>query len=156
MAALRAHLAVVGDGEAVRLVAQPLQQVERARGGGQDDRLALPGQEELLALLGQAGQGQVVQAELVEDLAGRADLALAAVDDDEVGQAPAQLLGGSLLGGRGRAGSGGAAPPGGWRSRPGRTTSRMRKRRYSPVRGWPSSKTTMLPTVEVPWMVLMS
>ena len=57
-----------------------------------------PGQEQLLALLGQAGQGQVVQAQLVEHLARRADLALAAVDDDQVGHAPAQLLGATLLG----------------------------------------------------------
>ena len=50
------------------------------------------GQEQLLAFLGQAGQRQVVQAELVEDLLGGTDLALAAVDDDEVRHRPATLL----------------------------------------------------------------
>ncbi len=80
------HLAVVGDREAMRLVAQSLDEVERRRRGRQHDRLGPAGQEELLALLGQAGQRQVVQPELVEDLPGGADLARAAVDDDEVGQ----------------------------------------------------------------------
>ena len=59
--------------------------------------VAQAGQEQLLALLGQPGHGQVVQAQLVEHHAGGADLALAAVDDDEVGHAPAQLLGAPLL-----------------------------------------------------------
>ena len=52
----------------------------------------LAGQEQLLALLGQAGQRQVVQAQFVEDLLGRAHLALAAVDDDQVRHRPATLL----------------------------------------------------------------
>ena len=36
------------------------------------------------------------------------------------------------------------------------STVLIRKRRYSPVRGRPSSKTTMLPTLFVPWKVEMS
>ena len=35
-------------------------------------------------------------------------------------------------------------------------TVRIRNRRYSPVRGLPSSKTTMLPTDSLPWKLLMS
>ena len=68
---LGAHLAVVGDGEAVGLVAQALDQVERLRRRGQHDRVAATGQEQLLALLGEARQRQVVEAELVEHRRGR-------------------------------------------------------------------------------------
>ena len=51
---LPAQVAVVGDREAVRLVAEALDQVERRRAGRQDDRLGTAGEEQLLALLGQA------------------------------------------------------------------------------------------------------
>ena len=73
-------------------------QIERLRRRGQHDGVAATGQEELLALLGDPGQRQVVEPELVEHRARGADLALAAVDDDEVGQAPAELLGAALVG----------------------------------------------------------
>ena len=53
---------------------------------------ARPGQEQLLALLRQPGQRQVVQPQLVEDRLRRADLTLAAVDDDQVRHRPAELL----------------------------------------------------------------
>ena len=75
--ALRAQVAVVRDREPVRLVAEPLDQVQRLRRRRQQDRIGAAGQEQLLALLGEAGQRQVVQPELVEDLLGGADLALA-------------------------------------------------------------------------------
>ena len=55
------------------------------------------GQEHLLAFLGQSEGGHVVQAQLVEHLARGVDLAHAAVDDDQVRQPPAQLLGDPLL-----------------------------------------------------------
>ena len=92
-----AHLAVVRDREAVGLVAESLDEIERLRRRGQDDRVAATGQEQLLALLRRSRERQVVEAELVEHRAGGADLALAAVDDDEVGQAPAELLGAALV-----------------------------------------------------------
>ena len=38
----------------------------------------------------------------------------------------------------------------------GPSTVLMRNRRYSPLRGLPSSKTTMLPTDSLPWKLLMS
>src|SRR5437868_378999 len=45
----------------------------------------------------EARQRQIVEANPVEDLHRGADLALAAVDDHEVGQAPAQLFSAALL-----------------------------------------------------------
>ena len=63
---------MVGDGETVGLVAQALDEVQRRRRRRQHDRVGPAGQEQLLALLGQAGERQVVQAELVEDLLGGA------------------------------------------------------------------------------------
>ena len=93
--------------------------------GGRTIGSGRSGQEQLLALLGQAGERQVVQPELVEDLLGGAHLALAAVDDHEVRHRPAALLLAPLLARLRDAGTGGAAPPGGWRSRsaPGRSGS---------------------------------
>ena len=124
--------------------------------GGSTIGSGAAGQEQLLALLGQAGQRQVVQPELVEDRLGRADLALAAVDDDEVRHRPAALLLAALL------------------ARPGHPEPAaqdllvagevvralrpvlIRNRRYSPLRGLPSSNTTMLPTDSLPWKFEMS
>ena len=79
-------LAVEGDGEPVRLVAHPLEQVEALAGARQDDRVVLPGHPDLLEPLGQADQRHVLDAELVEHRLGRVDLRQAAVDDDEVGR----------------------------------------------------------------------
>src|SRR4029079_291086 len=74
-----AQVAVVRDREPVRLIAQPLHEIERRRRRGQDDGHGRVREEQLLALLGQAGERQVVEPELVEDGLGGADLALAAV-----------------------------------------------------------------------------
>ena len=63
---LGAQVAVVRDREPVRLVAEPLDEVQRRRRRRQHDGSGTAGQEQLLALLGQADQRQVVQAELVE------------------------------------------------------------------------------------------
>jgi len=49
--------AVVGDREAVRLVTDPLQQVEALAGARQDDRVLLRGQPHLLEPLREAGHG---------------------------------------------------------------------------------------------------
>ena len=94
------QVAVIGDREAMGLVAQALDQVQRGRRRRQQDRVGATGQEQLLAFLGQAGQRDIVEAELGEDLGRGADLALAAVDDHQVGQPPAELLGTALLGRR--------------------------------------------------------
>ena len=96
--------------------------------------------------------------ELVQDAPRGVDLAQTAVDHDEVGQAPAQLLGDPLLRLE-RAVEAAAqhlAVAGVVVGRPEPRPWSTRKRRYSPLRGRPSSNTTMLPTVFVPWMVLMS
>ena len=60
--ALGAQLAVVGDREPMRLVAQPLEQVQRLGVGRQHERLRQARQQHLLALLGQADHRHVVQA----------------------------------------------------------------------------------------------
>ena len=75
---------MVGDGEAVRLVADALQQVEALAGARQDDRVVLTGQPDLLQPLGQPDQRDVVHAELVQRGLGGRDLGLAAVDHDEL------------------------------------------------------------------------
>ena len=54
---------VVAVGEAVGLVADALEQLERAAVVRDADRLAAAGHEDLLVLLGQADDGQLVQAE---------------------------------------------------------------------------------------------
>ncbi len=51
---LGAASAVMGDGEAVRLVADPLQQVEALGGARQDERVLLPRDPDLLEPFGQA------------------------------------------------------------------------------------------------------
>ena len=89
---LVAQVAVVRDREPVRLVAQPLDEEQRRRRRGQDDRHRVVGEEQLLALLRQADDRQVVEAQLVEHLLGGVHLAPAAVDDHEVGHRPATLL----------------------------------------------------------------
>src|SRR6478752_2669321 len=80
------QVAVVGDGEAVGLVADPLQEVEALAGAGHDDRVLLPRQPHLLQPLGQPADGYVVDAELGERLLGRGHLGRSAVDDDQRGR----------------------------------------------------------------------
>ena len=89
--ARRPGLAVEGDREAVRLVADALQQAQRralGRAGDGVDRVA--GEDQLL-LLGQADGDEPLEAERAQRLVGRRELALAAVDDDQIGQRPAAL-----------------------------------------------------------------
>ena len=59
---LRPALPVVGDREPVRLVADPLQQVEPLAGARQDHRVVVAGQPDLLQPLGQPAHGDVVDA----------------------------------------------------------------------------------------------
>jgi hypothetical protein len=74
---------VVGDGEPVRLVADPLQEVEPLRAPGEDDGVLLAGKPDLLEPLGQAAHRDVVDAELVEGALGGRDLGRPAVDHDQ-------------------------------------------------------------------------
>ena len=63
---------MMGDREAVRLVPQPLQQVEALAGPRQDHWFVDVGQPHLLQPFGKATQGDVVDAELVEAFAAAA------------------------------------------------------------------------------------
>ena len=58
-----APLAVIGDREAVRLVAHALQQVEALGGARKDDRELVVGQPDLLQPLGQPAHGDVDDAQ---------------------------------------------------------------------------------------------
>src|SRR5262245_53116533 len=73
-----------GNREPVRLVAHPLQQVQALGGPGQDDRLRLARQPDLLESLRQAAQGDILDTELVQRLLRRRHLRSAAIDDHEV------------------------------------------------------------------------
>ena len=70
-ARLLPHVAVIGDGEAVRLVADALHQVERLRRARQHDRLREVLHEELLVLLGQARRRHERHAHLAQRRPGR-------------------------------------------------------------------------------------
>ena len=78
--------AVVGDGEAVGFVAHLLQQVERLGVARDAHRLGLPGHVDLFEPLGQARHRDVLEAQLLEHAHRDAELALAAVDQHEVGR----------------------------------------------------------------------
>ena len=71
IAVLGAHLAVVRDREAVRLVADALHEVEGLRRPRQDDRLGEVLHEQLFVLLGEAGQRHVLQPEVAHDVQRR-------------------------------------------------------------------------------------
>ena len=77
---------VVGDREAVRLVAHALQELERRRVVGQDDRLRDARDEDLLDPLGQRHDRHAAREEPLQRLDPGAELALAAVDHDEARQ----------------------------------------------------------------------
>ncbi len=88
---LLAPRAVRADGEAVRLVAQPLDEIEHRIAHRQRERVPALDEEALAAgvavlALGDADRHDaVLDAEIGEDLAHRRHLALAAVDQDDVG-----------------------------------------------------------------------
>ena len=84
--ALAAQLAMVGDGEAVRLIADALDEVERLAVARQHDRVALALAEHELELLGEADDGDVRMTRAPDDLKRRGELPLAAVDDNEIRQ----------------------------------------------------------------------
>ena len=81
--------AVVGDGEAVGLVPEALEQLEHGAGPGDPQGLGAAGAEDQLLLLGQGGPLQLVEAQGRQGALGGVELAQAAVDEDEVRQVPA-------------------------------------------------------------------
>ena len=78
---------VVGVGEAVRFVPNALQQTQRARVRRQHERQRPARPIDLLVFLRETDDRQFVQAEALEFAARRGELALAAIDDDQVRQA---------------------------------------------------------------------
>ena len=77
---------MVGDGESVRLVTHPLQQIQALAVARHDDRVRLGGHPHLFQPLGQADHRDVGDAELLEHGAGRIDLGRTAVDDVQIGR----------------------------------------------------------------------
>src|SRR4051794_30356591 len=84
--------AVVGDGEPVRLVAHALKELQRGRVVAEDDRLAPPGDEDLLDALSERDDRDAARAEALERAHAGAQLARPAVDDDEVRQGRERLV----------------------------------------------------------------
>ena len=87
-AGLAAQRAVIGDGEAVRLVADALNQVQRGGMMIQHHRLLLVGQVDFLQPLSQAKHGHV-DAHGQHGFARKAQLLRAAVDQHQIGHHPA-------------------------------------------------------------------
>ena len=77
---------MVGDREPVRLVPDPLQQVEPLAAARQDDRELLPRQPDLFQALGQPAHGDVFDAQIAQGPPGRVRLRRAAVDDHQIGR----------------------------------------------------------------------
>ena len=92
---LAPQLAVEGVGEAVGLVADPLQQEQRLGLAGDVDRVGPAGHVDLLEPLGQRrDRDLLVEAEVAHDPLGHGQLALAAVDQQQlrrVGEPPGPL-----------------------------------------------------------------
>src|SRR5690606_19267690 len=84
----RPQLAVVRDGEPVRLVPDPLEQAQRRAGTGEAQRLAAVREIDLLLSLGQCADRRVTHTERFERGERRRELPLAAVDDRQFGQRP--------------------------------------------------------------------
>src|SRR5262245_61358413 len=77
---LAAPLAMVRDGEAVRLVADALQEVQRGRVARQSQWLAASRQEHQLVLLGQADGRNVFERFFLKHAEANVELAFAAVN----------------------------------------------------------------------------
>lgn len=82
------------------LVADALEEVEALAGAGQDDRVVLAGDPDLLQALGEAADGDVVDAQFVQGPLRGGDLGLAAVDHDELRRV-GEPLGAAVLVGEG-------------------------------------------------------
>src|SRR5438270_12144639 len=86
---------VEGDGKAVRLVPEPLDEEQRLGIERESQRVALARPEELLVLLGQPECGYVGDPQRLHDLPPGGELALAATGEDGAGHAAeAGLYGG--------------------------------------------------------------
>ncbi len=83
---LAPQLAVVGDGEAVGFVAHLLQQVEGFGVARDAHRIGLSRHVHLFEPLGEAGDRDVLEPQLLEHAHRHAQLALAAVDQHQVGR----------------------------------------------------------------------
>lgn len=86
-AGFSAALAVAGIGEAVGFIAGALDEEEAFGTGGEEDRSGLAGDKNFFFSFGEAGDGDLgVEAEFLEDVEGDAELAFAAIDEEEVGE----------------------------------------------------------------------
>src|SRR6476620_6179658 len=77
--------------EAVRLIPDALDQEERGALGCQSNRILAIAREEQLLLLGDPDPDERSEPELLESLVGRRELALAAIDQQEIRKRPARL-----------------------------------------------------------------
>src|SRR4029078_4549457 len=95
---------VEAEREAVRLVADPLQELKAGRGRVEHDRAGAPGYEDLLLPLRERDPRPAREVVGLHRGERRRELTLAAVDDDEVGDRGKALV--VLPGGRHRLGAG--------------------------------------------------
>jgi len=95
---------MVAVGEAMGFIADALEQLEGAAVFGEADGNRAPGAVNFFEFLGEADDGQFVQAEALEFAAGGAELAFSAIDDDEVGELSLAGAGGGME--RGETGDG--------------------------------------------------
>src|SRR5262249_52738239 len=91
--ALVAKLLVVRDREAMGLVPDPLEGLERGRRQVEDERVEAPRVVDLLRALRERDDGEVVEAELFQDASAGTQLTATAVEQDEVREGPAVLEG---------------------------------------------------------------
>ena len=90
--------AVVGDREAMRLVADALQQLQLGGGVVEHQRRAAAGDEDLLDPLGQRDHAHALLAKAAQHRQPGAQLALAAVDHDQVGERREARVVGGIVG----------------------------------------------------------
>ena len=81
---LRAEHVVVMLGEPVRLVANVLEQTKGERPAAEDDRVGAAGHVDLFLALGQRDHGRRVDLQRLERRQSRAELAFAAVDQEDI------------------------------------------------------------------------
>ncbi len=82
--ARRPFLPVIGDREPVCFVAYSLQQIQALTGAGQDHRIDLARQPDLLQPLGQPSDRHVSYPQLEQLLGRRSDLCRAAVNHEQI------------------------------------------------------------------------
>src|SRR5437588_10436509 len=87
---------MVGDTEAVRLVADALHHIQSLRGTGEDDRIRRAWYKNLLVLFGQPYRRNI-DMQFLQNLQDCAELPLATIDYHEVGHRPVMLQWSVLL-----------------------------------------------------------